>query len=217
LRPSVWPRSSPSIDPKTGEAESGIDVADAKAAVADDYAKELVLAFGGKSNILGLDACITRRRVEVADMGKVNPEKLKALGAAGVVGVGKGLQAIFGPKADNLKTEMEESLYAAKPKAELHEGAAAAKVQYRADALKPAPATLMPRPRPVPYLRVSAVPAMSNGRRSPPRRGCGSRSPTAPGSTRRRSGPPGSRASCGYRTMSCICWSGCLPLGMRRP
>jgi PTS system glucose-specific IIC component len=118
------------------EAES-IDLADVKAAVADDFAKELVLAFGGKTNILGLDACITRLRVEVADMGKANPDKLKALGAAGVVTVGNNLQAIFGPRSDNLKTDMEEYLSTAGPEAELPEGAAAPKVQYKADALKP--------------------------------------------------------------------------------
>ena len=118
------------------EAET-LDAADGKAMVADDFAKELVLAFGGKSNILGLDACITRLRVAVADMGKANPDKLKALGAAGVVTVGNNLQAIFGPKSDNLKTDMEEYLLTAGPEAELPEGAAAPKVQYKADALKP--------------------------------------------------------------------------------
>ena len=126
------------FDLKTpGRETETLDVADAKAMVADDFAKELVLAFGGKSNILGLDACITRLRVAVADMGKANPDKLKALGAAGVVTVGNNLQAIFGPKSDNLKTDMEEYLLTAGPEAELPEGAAAPKVKYKADALKP--------------------------------------------------------------------------------
>ncbi len=119
------------------EAEAAIDMADVKAAVADDFAKELVLAFGGKSNIQGLDACITRLRVEVADMGKANPEKLRALGAAGVVTVGKSLQAIFGPKSENLMTDMQEYLAHAGAEAELPEGAAAPKVRYKADDLKP--------------------------------------------------------------------------------
>jgi len=119
------------------EAEAALDTADIKAAVADDFAKELVLGFGGKSNIKGLDACITRLRVEVADIGKANPDKLKALGAAGVVTVGNNLQAIFGPKSDNLKTDMEEYLAGAGSEAELPEGAAAPKVRYKADALKP--------------------------------------------------------------------------------
>jgi PTS system glucose-specific IIC component len=119
------------------EAEAAIDMADVKAAVADDFAKELVLAFGGKSNIQGLDACITRLRVEVADMGKANPDKLRALGAAGVVTVGKSLQAIFGPKSENLMTDMQEYLAHAGPEAELPEGAAAPKVRYKSDDLKP--------------------------------------------------------------------------------
>jgi glucose PTS system EIICB or EIICBA component len=119
------------------EAEAAMDLADVKAAVADDFAKELVLAFGGKSNIQGLDACITRLRVAVADIGKANPDKLKAMGAAGVVTVGNNLQAIFGPKSENLMTDMEEYLSTAGPEAELPEGAAAPKVQYKADALKP--------------------------------------------------------------------------------
>jgi len=112
-------------------------VADAKAAVADDFAKELVLAFGGKSNIRGIDACITRLRIEVADIGRANPDKLRALGAAGVVTVGNNLQAIFGPKSDNLKTDMEEYLHTAGPEAELPTGAAAPKVHYKADDLRP--------------------------------------------------------------------------------
>jgi PTS system glucose-specific IIC component len=119
------------------EAEAAVDMAEVQAAVADDFAKELVLAFGGKSNIAGLDACITRLRVEVADINKANPEKLKAMGAAGVVTVGNNLQAIFGPKSDNLKTDMEEYLARAGAEAELPEGAAAPRVQYKADALKP--------------------------------------------------------------------------------
>jgi len=119
------------------EAEAAMDLADVKAAVADDFAKELVLAFGGKSNIQGLDACITRLRVEVANIDKANPEKLKALGAAGVVTVGNNLQAIFGPKSENLMTDMQEYLAQAGPEAELPEGAAAPKVRYKADDLKP--------------------------------------------------------------------------------
>lgn len=71
-------------------------------------AEELVNAFGGKDNITNLDACITRLRVSVADIEKVNQDKLKKLGAAGVVVAGSGVQAIFGTKSDNLKTDMDE-------------------------------------------------------------------------------------------------------------
>jgi glucose PTS system EIICB or EIICBA component len=82
-------------------------------------ARELVLAFGGKSNIHALDACITRLRVSVADPGKVDQARLKALGAAGVVVVGNNMQAIYGPKSEGYKTEMDEYMKGAGPEAEL--------------------------------------------------------------------------------------------------
>ncbi len=79
-----------------------------------ELAGELVAAFGGKQNITNLDACITRLRVSVADVDAVNQERLKQLGAAGVVIVAGGVQAIFGTKSDNLKTEMDEWIQANK-------------------------------------------------------------------------------------------------------
>lgn len=72
----------------------------------DQMAAELVAAFGGKDNITNLDACITRLRVSVNSVDKVDQEKLKALGARAVVVVGSGIQAIFGTKSDNLRTDM---------------------------------------------------------------------------------------------------------------
>ncbi len=78
------------------------------AVTGSEMAGELVAAFGGKANITGLDACITRLRVAVADTDIVDQDKLKALGAAGVVVVSGGVQAIFGTKSDNLKTDMDE-------------------------------------------------------------------------------------------------------------
>jgi PTS system glucose-specific IIC component len=87
----------------------------------DNFSRELVLAFGGRSNIKNLDACITRLRVEVNDMGLANSARLKALGAAGVITVGNSLQAIFGTHAENMKTAMEEYLKRAGPEADLTE------------------------------------------------------------------------------------------------
>ena len=75
--------------------------------------EQLVSAFGGAGNILSLDACITRLRVELHDMSRASPERLKALGATGVVRVGRGMQAIFGTRSENLKTAMEEYMVAA--------------------------------------------------------------------------------------------------------
>ncbi|MBY0444212.1 MAG: glucose PTS transporter subunit EIIB, partial [Burkholderiales bacterium] len=81
-------------------------------------ARELVLAFGGRSNINGLDACITRLRISVKDISKVNQPKLKAMGAAGVMIVGNGIQAIFGTQSDNLKSDMVNYLKVAGPEAD---------------------------------------------------------------------------------------------------
>jgi len=74
----------------------------------DTEAGKLIRAFGGKANITNLDACITRLRIEVADKSKVNKAAIQKLGAAGVVEVGNNVQAIFGPRADALKSEMQK-------------------------------------------------------------------------------------------------------------
>ncbi|MCW8334699.1 PTS glucose transporter subunit IIBC [Vibrio paucivorans] len=89
-----------------GREDESDNVADA--VTGSEMAGELVAAFGGKANITGLDACITRLRVSVADTEVVDQDKLKQLGAAGVVVVAGGVQAIFGTKSDNLKTDMDE-------------------------------------------------------------------------------------------------------------
>ncbi len=88
----------------------GREVEDKNAKQADKSAmgQSLVAAFGGKDNISSLDACITRLRIGVKEIEKVDRDELKRLGAAGVVVVGSGIQAIFGRKSDNLKTEMDE-------------------------------------------------------------------------------------------------------------
>ncbi|ERN42062.1 PTS system, glucose-specific IIBC component [Rubidibacter lacunae KORDI 51-2] len=109
------------LDLKTpGREEQEItgDVAAGLPKDAEAMAKELVLAFGGRSNIESLDACITRLRVGVKDMGKVNIARLKALGASGVLQIGSNAQAIFGPRSENLKTDMIEYLKTAGPEAD---------------------------------------------------------------------------------------------------
>ncbi len=73
----------------------------------DDFVRQLILAFGGKDNIVNLDACITRLRIDVADPNLLDKAKLKELGAVGVLVIGKGVQAIFGTKSENLKTSMQ--------------------------------------------------------------------------------------------------------------
>jgi len=85
--------------------------AEQSATASNEMAANLVAAFGGKENITNLDACITRLRVSVADVSKVDQSRLKQLGAAGVVIAGFGVQAIFGTKSDNLKTDMDDYIH----------------------------------------------------------------------------------------------------------
>lgn len=68
----------------------------------------VLAALGGEENIVSVDACITRLRVEVKNKANVNKDELKNLGAAGVVEVGNGIQAIFGAKADGYKNAINE-------------------------------------------------------------------------------------------------------------
>ena len=75
-------------------------------------AEQLVAAFGGATNIRSLDACITRLRVDLHYVTRAHPDRLKALGASGVMTVGRGMQAIFGTRSENLKTQMEEHMRA---------------------------------------------------------------------------------------------------------
>ena len=70
----------------------------------------VLAAFGGAENIVSVDACITRLRIEVKDKSKVNKAELMSLGATGVVEVGNGMQAIFGVKADRYKNEINSIL-----------------------------------------------------------------------------------------------------------
>jgi len=82
-------------------------------AAATAMAPRLVAAFGGAGNIKALDACITRLRVDLHDVSRASADELKALGAAGVMKVGGGMQAIFGTRSENLKTDMEEFMRSA--------------------------------------------------------------------------------------------------------
>ena len=93
-----------------GREEDTAEPGEAREDAADRFSQQLVLAFGGRSNITDLDACITRLRVGVKDINRADQGKLKALGAAGVLLVGNNMQAIFGTRSENLKTDMEEYL-----------------------------------------------------------------------------------------------------------
>jgi PTS system glucose-specific IIC component len=96
----------------------------AHAASGEQFARQLVRAFGGRSNILNLDACITRLRVTLTDVTRADANALRALGAVGVVVVGDGMQAIFGTRSEQLKTEMQDYLKTAGLEADVIEGTA---------------------------------------------------------------------------------------------
>jgi glucose PTS system EIICB or EIICBA component len=100
--------------------------------------RDLVVAFGGRNNITSLDACITRLRIAVNDPSKVDQAKLKSMGAAGVMVVGSGIQAIFGPLSENMKTGMQEYLHSTTAEADL-EPATAAPAAPVVPAARPAP------------------------------------------------------------------------------
>jgi PTS system glucose-specific IIC component len=104
--------------------------AEGKAAAVGEggQSRDLVVAFGGRGNIASLDACITRLRVAVNDPSKVDQAKLKSMGAAGVMVVGSGIQAIFGPLSENMKTGMQEYLRSTGAEADLEAPAAAPSV-----------------------------------------------------------------------------------------
>lgn len=77
---------------------------------ADTRAEQIIAAFGGRENLVNVDACITRLRMEVADKSKVDQDRLKSLGAAGVIEVGNSVQAVFGTSSEALKNEIVDSL-----------------------------------------------------------------------------------------------------------
>ncbi|MDR1164473.1 MAG: PTS glucose transporter subunit IIBC [Deltaproteobacteria bacterium] len=106
------------FDLKTPGREA-VDVEAGELLEGRELARQLVLAFGGKSNIANLDACITRLRISVANPALVNSRRLKEIGAAGVVEAGNAVQAIFGTRAGNLMTAMQEYMNSSGSDAEL--------------------------------------------------------------------------------------------------
>jgi glucose PTS system EIICB or EIICBA component len=140
------------FDLKTPGREAEADVVATPAAASPGgIAQDLVLAFGGRRNIQALDACITRLRVQVNDPSLASTERLKALGATGVVRVSNNLQAIFGTRSENLKSEMDAYLRTAGSEADLPT------VPVAAAAVATAPATPALRVAPAPDAQRAAL------------------------------------------------------------
>ena len=76
-----------------------------------EQAEAIIALLGGRENIELVDACMTRLRVTVKDIEKVaDLEEWKKQGAMGLVKKDNGIQAIYGPKADVLKSDINDVL-----------------------------------------------------------------------------------------------------------
>ena len=71
-------------------------------------AEQILAALGGDANVLDLEPCITRLRVEVEDPTLVDEPGLKRAGAIAVVRSGVAEQVIVGPEADTLASDIED-------------------------------------------------------------------------------------------------------------
>lgn len=79
--------------------------------VVDQQIAQIVYLLGGKQNIKEVDACMTRLRVSVKDREKVGSEEAwKRADAMGLIVKDNGVQAVYGPKADVLKSDIEDLL-----------------------------------------------------------------------------------------------------------
>ena len=94
------------------ETAEGSDESSSEVKVAaGSQAVNIINLLGGRANIVDVDACMTRLRVTVKDADKVgDAEQWKAEGAMGLVMKGQGVQAIYGPKADVLKSDIQDIL-----------------------------------------------------------------------------------------------------------
>ncbi len=99
---------------RNGNYETAEDSEEASSEVkisAGSQAVNIINLLGGRANIVDVDACMTRLRVTVKDADKVgDAEQWKAEGAMGLVMKGQGVQAIYGPKADVLKSDIQDIL-----------------------------------------------------------------------------------------------------------
>jgi PTS system glucose-specific IIC component len=95
------------------EEENGDSTQEGKKASTNDdsLATTIIGLLGGRENIEDVDACMTRLRVTVKDANAVSKEQQwKQNGALGLIVKDKGVQAIYGPKADVLKSDIQDRL-----------------------------------------------------------------------------------------------------------
>ena len=92
-------------------AASSTASAGGKASGGNSQAERIIALLGGRENIVLVDACMTRLRVTVKDLDKVAElPAWKAEGALGLIKKDNGIQAVYGPKADVLKSDINDIL-----------------------------------------------------------------------------------------------------------
>ena len=73
-------------------------------------AEAIIAGLGGSSNILEIEACITRLRTALTDTGLVDETALKSAGAHGIMRAGSVVQVVVGPDADTIAAAIEDLL-----------------------------------------------------------------------------------------------------------
>ncbi len=73
-----------------------------------DTAEQVLAGLGGGDNIIELEPCITRLRVQLKDRSKLDEATLRKAGAHGVMKMGDAIQVVMGPKSDNIEAAMRE-------------------------------------------------------------------------------------------------------------
>ncbi len=70
----------------------------------------IVEALGGKENIVSLENCFSRLRVEVTDSSRIDEEALKGTGAAGIMKKGNNVQVVYGLTVSKMRTLVDDAL-----------------------------------------------------------------------------------------------------------
>ncbi|MBQ7352849.1 MAG: PTS transporter subunit EIIC [Clostridia bacterium] len=99
------------LEEKTTISETTISTTEKTVTSVKSQAEHIIELLGGRENIELVDACMTRLRVTVKDHDKVaGIDKWKEAGALGLFKKGNGIQAVYGPKADVLKSDINDIL-----------------------------------------------------------------------------------------------------------
>lgn len=98
-------------DENAGEDAGAAPEQTGNTAKGNSQAERIIGLLGGRENIVLVDACMTRLRVTVKDLSKVAElADWKAEGALGLIKKDQGIQAVYGPKADVLKSDINDIL-----------------------------------------------------------------------------------------------------------